>query len=333
MEYGVDSTIGARAPIDPLYPRMTRRIALSVLASLALVTSSCGARGSIDPVTSTRPQPPATLPSPTSTTLEVASTTTTPPTTTATTTTIPSINPDPRQTLVIHGVGDVALDPNYVTTFRTEGYGYAWSGLEEIFENDDLTVINMECAVSNLGVAVPKAFNFRCDPEALDEAKDGGVDVANLANNHGLDYGRDALIDSLVNLNNAGILPVGAGENYDAAYAAAIVEVRGWTIAILGFGGVLSTRSWLATEDRAGIASGDDTEDMVAAVERAARVADLVIVTVHWGRELDTQPRPDDIARAEAMVAAGGRHHIRSPSTPLEPDGLGRWPAGRLGAR
>ena len=155
----------------------------------------------------------------------------------ATTTPIPSINPDPRQTLVIHGVGDVALDPNYVTTFRTEGYGYAWSGLEGIFENDDLTVINMECAVSNLGVAVPKAFNFRCDPEALDEAKDGGIDVANLANNHGLDYGRDALIDSLVNLNNAGILPVGAGENYDAAYAAAIVEVRGWTIAILGFGG------------------------------------------------------------------------------------------------
>ena len=80
--------------------------------------------------------------------------------------------------------------------------------------------------------------------------------------------------------------------------------------------GVLSTRSWLATEDTAGIASGDDTEDMVAAVERAARVADLVIVTVHWGRELDTQPRPDDIARAEAMVAAGadiifGHHQHR----------------------
>ena len=218
--------------------------------------------------------------------------------------------------LVIHGIGDVALDPNYVTTFRTEGYEYAWSGLDGIFASDDLTVINMECAVSELGVAVPKAFNFRCDPESLGPARQAGIDVANLANNHGLDYGRDALVDSILNLTEAGILPVGAGTNYDEAYAPAIVETNGWTIAVLGFGGVLSTRSWLATDDRAGIASGDDTEDMVAAVERAADVADLVIVTVHWGRELDTQPRADDIARAEAMVAAGadiifGHHQHR----------------------
>ena len=241
---------------------------------------------------------------------------TAPSTTTITRPPIPDINPNPRQRLVIHGTGDVALDPNYVVTLRTEGYEYAWSGLDNLFVDDDVTVINMECAVSDLGSPIPKAFNFRCDPDALPAARAAGIDVANLANNHGFDYGASALVDSIENLEAAGILAVGAGTNYDQAYSPAILHVNGWTIAVLGFGGVLNTRSWLATDDRPGIASGDDTDDMVAAVKRAAAVADLVIVTVHWGRELDTQPRADDIERAVAMVAAGadiifGHHQHR----------------------
>jgi poly-gamma-glutamate capsule biosynthesis protein CapA/YwtB (metallophosphatase superfamily) len=53
------------------------------------------------------------------------------------------------------------------------------------------------------------------------------------------------------------------------------------------------------------MASGDDTEQMVRAVEAADEAADLVFVTIHWGWELETEPRADDRARAEAMIAAG----------------------------
>ena len=56
---------------------------------------------------------------------------------------------------------------------------------------------------------------------------------------------------------------------------------------------------------RAGIADGDTVESMVATVEAAASVADFVIVTVHWGVELDTNPRPEDVERAGALIAAG----------------------------
>jgi len=284
-------------------------------------------------VTTGPPAPPSTSPAaeatttsttPVTTTFVTASTSTTAGSKTTTTTlsattaTTLSVAPPvrPREALIIHGIGDVALDPVYIPTFPSEGYGYAWSGLGGIFQRDDLTVINMECAVSDLGDPVPKAFNFRCDPAALPSALEAGVDVANLANNHALDFGREALVDSVANLRAAGIHPVGAGSDYEEAYRPALLEIRGWKIAVLGFGGVLSTRSWLATEDRPGIASGDDRADMVAAVERAAEIADLVIVTIHWGMQLDTQPRPDDIAHAEAMVAAGadiifGHHQHR----------------------
>ncbi|MYB43717.1 MAG: CapA family protein [Acidimicrobiia bacterium] len=289
------------------------------------VSSTSPAAGATTTASSTT-SPSMTLPTTTSTTLQSETTTTA-------TTAMPPARP--RETLIIHGIGDVALDPVYVPTFPSEGYAYAWSGLDGIFRRDDLTVINMECVVSDLGVPEPRAFNFRCDKAALPAALEAGIDVASQANNHSLDFGREALVDSVANLRAAGIHPVGAGSDYGEAYSPALLEIRGWKIAVLGFGGVLLSRSWLATDDRPGIASGDDRADMVAAVERAAEIADLVIVTIHWGRELDTQPRPDDIAHAEAMVAAGADiifgHHQHRVGPLSEIDGkIVAWGLGHI---
>lgn len=206
---------------------------------------------------------------------------------------------------MISATGDVNLDPGYIPELAVEGYEYPWTGLQGVFATDDLTIVNLECAVSDLGDPEPKAFVFRCDPEALPPMRTAGVEVANLANNHSNDYGTEALLDSVARLDGAGIAPVGAGANSAEAHEPAIFEINGWTVAVLGFGGVVPTEAWLATEDRPGIADGDTVETMVAAVRAADEVADLVLVTIHWGTELDTEPRPDDRERAEAMIAAG----------------------------
>ena len=223
----------------------------------------------------------------------------------STSTTQPTTTEPPRGDLVIQGVGDVALDPSYIPNLARYGYGFAFEGLDGLFENDDLTVMNMECAPSNLGQPLEKAFNFRCDPEALAVARANGVDVANMANNHGLDYGIEAMLDGLANVDAAGIAPVGVGNDLQQATAPALFETNGWTIAVLGMNGVVSAEWWMADDDRPGMASGDDIEQMVAAVEAADEIADLVVVSIHWLWELETEPRPDDRERAEAMVAAG----------------------------
>ena len=103
--------------------------------------------------------------------------------------------------------------PSYIPALRTRGYEHAWTGLDGLFTGDDLTVVNMECPVSDRGTIVPKEFNFRCDPAALPAAQAAGVDVANLANNHSGDFGPDALLDSVERLRGSGIAPVGVGAN------------------------------------------------------------------------------------------------------------------------
>jgi poly-gamma-glutamate synthesis protein (capsule biosynthesis protein) len=211
----------------------------------------------------------------------------------------------PKGRLVVSAAGDVNLDPGYIGEIGEFGFAYPWARLQDSFLADDLSIVNLECAASELGVAEPKEFVFRCPPEALPDMRAAGVDVANLGNNHSGDFGKEALVDSRGRLHAAGIAPVGAGADAGEAHRPAIFEINGWTVAVLGFGGVVPTPAWIATDDRAGIADGDTIETMVAAVEAADEIADLVIVTIHWGIELDTTPRPEDVERAEAMIAAG----------------------------
>lgn len=223
----------------------------------------------------------------------------------------PSVAPTPgRGTLVIHGTGDVNLDPSYIPALQTYGYGHAWSGLRGLFRRDDLTVVNLECPVSNLpGIPMLSEFVFRGDPAALPAMRRAGVEVVNLGNNHSLNLGVDVMLDTRVNLLARGIQPVGAGKHLGEATKPALFELRGWTVAVVGFGGVVPSGSCLAGPDSPGMASGDDIPTMVRAVRRASRSADLVVVTIHWGAELDTGPRPEDVERAHAMVDAGADGH------------------------
>jgi hypothetical protein len=278
--------------------------ATSTEAVATTVTTTTTA--SAPPTTAAITAPTATSPSRTAITAPPLTVITAPPATaTSAAPTTPAV-PAGRKRLVVHGTGDVNLDPDYVPALRAQGYEHAWSGLGDLFTADDLTVVNLECPVSTRGTRVPdKQFHFRCDPAALPAARAGGVDVANLANNHSRDYGPDALLDSIAYTEAAGIAPVGIGEDRAAANAPAIVERGGWRIAVLGFGGVVPAPEWLAGPSRPGMANGDDIASMTAAVRAAARQADLVFVSIHWGAELDTEPRPDDVARAQAMIEAG----------------------------
>jgi len=60
-----------------------------------------------------------------------------------------------RGWLVIQGTGDVNLDPAYIPALAAEGWDHAWSGLDGLFLEDDLTVVNLECAPSDLGSPEP----------------------------------------------------------------------------------------------------------------------------------------------------------------------------------
>ncbi|WP_238007816.1 CapA family protein [Dactylosporangium sp. AC04546] len=170
----------------------------------------------------------------------------------------------------------------------------------------DLTIVNLETAITSRGTAEPKTYHFRTTPVAIDALKAAGVDAVSIANNHTLDYGRVGLLDTLDALGAASYPAFGAGRNVDAAYAPWLTTVRGVRIAVLGFSqvGELAS-SWAPGADKPGIAMAFDTDRAVAAVTAARRQADLVIVFNHWGDEGNSCANSAQKTFAGKLAAAG----------------------------
>jgi poly-gamma-glutamate capsule biosynthesis protein CapA/YwtB (metallophosphatase superfamily) len=227
--------------------------------------------------------------------------------------------PSARAALVIHGTGDVSLDPSQIPAFRTRGYGWAWSGLDGLFVDDDLTVVNLECPATDVVDPVAKAFTIRCDPAALPEARLAGVDVASQGNNHAYDDGPAGLVDSLGRIEGAGIATVGAGTDAADALRAARLQIDGWTVAVLGIDEIVDPPDEVAGPDKPGVAAGHDFALTVRAIRAAAASSDLVVVTIHWGVELDARPRAYQVRQAHRMVDAGADVIFGSHAHRLQP--------------
>lgn len=140
-----------------------------------------------------------------------------------------------------------------------------------------------------------------------------GFDVVSLANNHGMDYGPETLLEGLDLLRAQGIAPVGAGANWDEAHAPAIIERNGLRFAFLGYVNVpveartgFDTRSWDATADAPGLAWGTAeviTADVTAVAARPD--VDHVIVLLHSGYEYQVSVNPLQQELAYAAIDAG----------------------------
>ncbi|WP_406075273.1 CapA family protein [Micromonospora sp. NBC_01638] len=193
----------------------------------------------------------------------------------------------------------------------------AFGSISSALSAADLTMVNLETAVTTRGTPEPKQFLFRAPASAYDAVKAAGVDVVSIANNHTLDYGRVGLADTVDAARAAGVPTVGAGTDAAAAYAPWTTRIGGTRIAFLAFSQVDELWSqWRATDTRAGIAMTRDLTRAVAAVRAARQQADVVVVYVHWGAEGDSCPPADarafagEMARAGASLVVGTHAHL-----------------------
>ena len=207
-------------------------------------------------------------------------------------------------------VGDVMLARSIGDRILAEGAGVPFAGVASVLSEADLLAANLECAISERGQPRTKAYTFRAPPLAADSLALAGVDLVSLANNHALDYGNDALADTLQLLGERQIAAVGAGANESVARAPAILERNGLRVAFLAYvdvpveGSGFDTRTWIALADSPGMAWAE-VEDISADVAAARTLADVVIVLLHSGLEGRTEVTASQQAQARAAVDAG----------------------------
>jgi poly-gamma-glutamate capsule biosynthesis protein CapA/YwtB (metallophosphatase superfamily) len=182
--------------------------------------------------------------------------------------------------------------------------------VRELTAGADLCVLNLECCISDRGERWPapgKPFFFRAPPRAADALAWLGVDCVTLANNHALDYGAVALLDTCRHLAEAGIGVVGAGHDLDAARAGRVLAAGDVRVGVLGV--TDHPPDFAAGPDSPGVAYADlQTEApdwLLRAVTGLAGAADVCLVTPHWGPNMAGRPVPHVRAAAHALLGAG----------------------------
>lgn len=202
-------------------------------------------------------------------------------------------------------VGDILLARRVGERIASAGWAAPFAAIEPILASADLAFANLECPASFLGSPYPgkpPIVTFRASPGALFGLKDAGIDIVSLANNHTSDYGAEALGETLDALDVLGVARTGAGRDANEARKPAILSVNGLRAAFLAY----VEPMWSATEaaERGGVAHYDAAE-AAADIAAARRVADFVIVSLHWGQEHRGFPRQSDREVARALVDAG----------------------------
>ena len=216
-------------------------------------------------------------------------------------------------------VGDVTFGDGVLTAIRAHGARYPWRSVAPVLRSADLTVANLEGAVSTRGSPWPgKQYTFRGPPYALRAAASfAGVDVVSLANNHSLDYGRTAFRDTIRHAKRFGLAPVGGGADLRRARRPALFVRGNLRVAILGFSDVRPL-GFDAGTDRPGTTPAFP-EYIRADVGAARRLADVVVAYFHWGVERATTPNARQRSLAQVALDAGahvvlGAHpHVLQP--------------------
>ena len=205
--------------------------------------------------------------------------------------------------------GDVYLSDHVLEAYDAAG------GIDGVLSQDyqaeiqaaDFFMTNEEFPFSTRGTPAPdKQFTFRVHPEKVKLMQEMGIDLVTLANNHALDYGRDAMLDTIDTLDHAGIRHVGAGKNLAEARKPDVVELNGRTFAFIGATRVYPEADWAAGTDSAGMFSAyDGGAQLAEEVKAAKQQADYVIAYVHWGIEREETPNEVQKSIAHRLVDAG----------------------------
>ncbi len=166
---------------------------------------------------------------------------------------------------------------------------FPFRNVKDILLADDMTMVNFEGTLTTAGRNPDKLNNdylFRADPSFVDMLPAGGVDTVSLENNHVLDMGQDGLQETKDTLLSAGI-------PYASEDDPAVFYVKGVKI------GSLAYQTFGGRHDEIIRKLPDD----IAALRNQG--CEVVIVSYHWGAELDYYPNDNQVRLGRATVDAG----------------------------
>lgn len=176
--------------------------------------------------------------------------------------------------VIITAVGDCTLgyDDNFGYTnsfnevYEHNGADHFFGGVKNIFENDDITIANLEGTLTDATLKKEKAFNFKAPKNYVEILNKGDIEVVNIANNHTYDYNEVGFIDTKNTLTSANVGYFG----YNDYYVFEKEDIK------IGLAGIFCIEDWSCTK-----------KIDQAISDLNAKEVDSIVLSFHWGIEKD----------------------------------------------
>ena len=167
-------------------------------------------------------------------------------------------------------------------------------------------ILNLECCLTEGGTPYPRrVLRFRAPPVLTELLLHLGVKAVTLANNHVLDFGTEALVDTLDALGSAGIPAFGAGIDLTEARRPLLLQLSDVNLRLIGCAD--HPRAYAAEENRPGVAfvdMRDGTPKWMTNLLQSG-TGGFTIVSPHWGPNFRLRPESYMYRAAMDMVRAG----------------------------
>lgn len=213
-----------------------------------------------------------------------------------------------NQTLTISLVGDMCFDNLVAERMKMHGDDFVFSGYSEYFKNSDVLFGNLETPLTKVEPEeIVKDYHFKSNPKIAGLLKKNNFSAVSIANNHMLDSGRAGLYETVQTLYKYGVGFAGGEYNIEKAVKPFYVKAKGMKVGFLAFSKVVPSHDWAAGENKYGLACAYSWHEKVYkdAITSAKKDCDILVVSVHWGKERVAEVDDDDVATAHRMIDSG----------------------------
>jgi len=235
-------------------------------------------------------------------------------------TVIPPAAPD-GDTVELMFCGNVMFGRNVLKSLveRKRPFNFPTATLAPLLRRADAAFCNLECILTDAAAIPGKQHVFIAPPKAIEGLTGAGFDVVASANDHVLDAGEDAVQAMRKQLQDAGVQLAGLVEK-DQPQLPVVMERKGVRIGWLAYADPGASFAYSEEYDQLGTHPAKLTEERARADIQALRqAADIIVVSVHWGEEYETEPNARQRAVGHMLIEAGahivaGHHpHVQQP--------------------
>lgn len=233
--------------------------------------------------------------------------------------TAPLVETQPPAVVTLTAVGDNLLHNTVYQSARTaDGYDFLplYQAVAPFIAQADIAFVNQEAPMSG---GTPSSYpSFNSPQEAGRDLAALGFDVINLANNHIMDKGGQAVLSTLAYLDTLDCVVIGAYSSSEARQKPVIVERNGITAGFIGY--TYGTNGIPLPKDKPDLVSLIDREAITREVSALRSQCDFVIVSMHWGTEYQLTPSTEQqdlaqlLADLDVDIVIGTHPHVIQPA-------------------